>query len=240
MDYEKLYKDALERARQVHTTNVDENKKSTEYIFPELKDSEDERIRKNLLELFHDTVSNDEMFSNYGLDKTEVIAWLEKQSKCNTIDVDGMVSKYSKTKDGAWGLPVKCQIKAYRQGINDVLNLVVLNKQCEQSSNILWHDVNEEPEEKLREIFLEWETNDATWHDVAFYRASTKTFWNGERQIEGVVKWTYVDEMLEKQNEPQAKDFEEFINKLSEQFPEVSFAKLSRIAVRVINYTHKD
>lgn len=41
MDYEKLYKDALERARQVHTTNVDENKKSTEYIFPELKESED-------------------------------------------------------------------------------------------------------------------------------------------------------------------------------------------------------
>lgn len=117
MDYEKLYKDALSRARAFE---LPEYKNIMVSVFPELKDSEDERIRKNLLELFHDTVSNDEIFSNYGLDKTEVLAWLEKQ--------------------------------------------------CE----------------------------------------------------------------------PQAKDFEAFIKKLSEQFPEVSFAKLSRIAVRVINYTLKD
>lgn len=50
-------------------------------MFPELKESEDERIRGNLIELFHDTVSNDEIFSDYGLDKTEVLAWLEKQGK---------------------------------------------------------------------------------------------------------------------------------------------------------------
>lgn len=41
-------------------------------IFTELKESDDEKIRKNLIELFHDTVSNDEIFSDYGLDKTEV------------------------------------------------------------------------------------------------------------------------------------------------------------------------
>ena len=48
MNYEKKYKEALERAKSVHSTNVDENKKSTEYIFPELKESEDERMMNNL------------------------------------------------------------------------------------------------------------------------------------------------------------------------------------------------
>ena len=75
-----------------------------------------------------------------------------------------------------------------------------IEKQCEKSSNIL-HDVNEEPEEQ-REIFCEWGSNDATWHDVVFYHADTKTFWMGEQRIESVVKWAYIDEMLEKQGSP--------------------------------------
>ena len=72
MNYEQLYKEALERARQVHTTNVDENKKSTEYIFPELKESEDERIRKAII-----------CYIGYGqhcgVSNIDMIAWLEKQ-----------------------------------------------------------------------------------------------------------------------------------------------------------------
>lgn len=51
MDYEKEYKDALERARGFHS--VDENntmkvyaKGTMEYLFPVLKESEDEKIRK--------------------------------------------------------------------------------------------------------------------------------------------------------------------------------------------------
>ena len=44
---------------------------------------------------------------------------------------------------------------------------------------------------------------------------------------------TYIDSM---QEEPVSNDLEELINKLSKQFPEVSFAKLSRIAVRVAKW----
>ena len=40
----------------------------------------------------------------------------------------------------------------------------------------------------------------------------------------------YIDEV---QKEPVSEDFGDYINELSKQFPEVSFAKLSRIAVRV-------
>lgn len=38
------------------------------------------------------------------------------------------------------------------------------------------------------------------------------------------------------QEEPVSEDLGEYINKLSKQFPEVSFAKLSRIAVRVAKW----
>lgn len=41
---------------------------------------------------------------------------------------------------------------------------------------------------------------------------------------------------LEVQEEPVSEDFGEYINELSKQFPEVSFAKLSRIAVRVAKW----
>lgn len=74
------YNEALERASKLRVQNpFDTVSQMMEHVFPELKESEDERIRKALIELLHDTVSNDEIFSDYGLDKTEVLAWLEKQ-----------------------------------------------------------------------------------------------------------------------------------------------------------------
>lgn len=76
----KRYDEALAMAKECITYIPDEAvNKYMLNMFPELKESEDERIRGNLIELFHDTVSNDEIFSDYGLDKTEVLAWLEKQ-----------------------------------------------------------------------------------------------------------------------------------------------------------------
>lgn len=77
----KRYDEALKRARKIENgepINVPDGTSIPVVIFPELKESEDDRIRGKLIELFHDTVSNDEIFSDYGLDKTEVIAWLEK------------------------------------------------------------------------------------------------------------------------------------------------------------------
>ena len=55
-----------------------------------------------------------------------------------------------------------------------------------------------------RELLCEWyakgDINHITsFHDVAFYHTNSKTFWNGEQQIYNVIKWAYVDEMLEKQ-----------------------------------------
>ena len=72
MDYEKKYKEALERAKQFsEKPYLEDSKGIVEYIFPELKESEDERIRKSLI----DMLKNDEKCY------LKEIAWLEKQGE---------------------------------------------------------------------------------------------------------------------------------------------------------------
>ena len=62
------YEEALERAKK--GLPIDE-------VFPELKESEDERIRKGLLEIF-----NKAQFGEWGkLKIKDIIAWLEKQKE---------------------------------------------------------------------------------------------------------------------------------------------------------------
>ena len=46
----KAYDEALERAKHVKLTNTKENVAAAEYIFPELHESEDEKVRKEMLE----------------------------------------------------------------------------------------------------------------------------------------------------------------------------------------------
>lgn len=55
---------------------------------PELKESEDEKIRKALLEMVHDT-TGDELWVDYNVHKEEALAWLEKQGESYTKkDID--------------------------------------------------------------------------------------------------------------------------------------------------------
>lgn len=71
MDYEKKYMEALERAKKLHSEPTGGTERIVcEQIFPELAESEDERIRKEILDYL---VSRG--FSN------EWIAWLEKQGE---------------------------------------------------------------------------------------------------------------------------------------------------------------
>ena len=75
MDYEQKYKEALERAKGVIEQNplMEYLKKGIEYILPELKESEDERIRKALIRFHKSTIDVD------GIKGEDIIAWLEKQ-----------------------------------------------------------------------------------------------------------------------------------------------------------------
>lgn len=84
MNYEQKYKEALERARQFSEHPLQEDSSSiVEYIFPELADSEDERIRKALIRFHKSTIDID------GIKGEDIIAWLEKQGTSYTKrDVD--------------------------------------------------------------------------------------------------------------------------------------------------------
>lgn len=89
MDYEKKYKNALERARDVYTYYCDDREqlRKIESIFPELAESEDERIRKGLLsyvnvvkaEAIARFPKEDILLEDIKID--DAIAWLEKQKE---------------------------------------------------------------------------------------------------------------------------------------------------------------
>lgn len=86
MDYEKKYKDALERASKY---NFDDAKQVVKdlitYIFPELKESEDERIRKEIIETFKNLGDGKiPVDINYA----DIFTWLEKQKDCEYIKKD--------------------------------------------------------------------------------------------------------------------------------------------------------
>lgn len=82
-NYEKLYKEALEKARDYHSKCikgkgiVSFSEKALEAMFPELKESEDEKIRKALIKAVEDNI-----FCYEFVHKKDMLAWLEKQGKC--------------------------------------------------------------------------------------------------------------------------------------------------------------
>ena len=80
----KRFDEALEKARKrVSTEPQDHTDAILKDIFPELKESEDEKIRKELLESFkyqQRESRTDKEWLN-GIKLSEVVAWLEKQGE---------------------------------------------------------------------------------------------------------------------------------------------------------------
>jgi hypothetical protein len=93
-DYEKLYKEAIHRASGFRTQ---ECKDVAEYIFPELAESGDERIRKEIINYF-------EHYPNIVVKrerKSDYIAWLEKQGQhANFINNIQVGDKVTRNRDG--------------------------------------------------------------------------------------------------------------------------------------------
>ena len=77
----KAYDEALERARNLHKDAIDMGEslraKQCEIIFPELKESDDEKIRKTLIHFFSNGAKNGAQTN--GIYDKDIIAWLEKQ-----------------------------------------------------------------------------------------------------------------------------------------------------------------
>lgn len=83
MDYEKKYKEALERAQQA----VDKGQVSQSFvddIFPEHKESRDERIKDEILRLVS--------ISGNGNQYEEIRDWIEKQGENKKLDADKVIA----------------------------------------------------------------------------------------------------------------------------------------------------
>ena len=66
----KAYDEAIEKAKKLYSNGI------AEEIFPELKESEDEKIRKEIISILRNVywTSNKNRFN-------ELVAWLERQDK---------------------------------------------------------------------------------------------------------------------------------------------------------------
>ena len=80
MDYKEEYQKALERAKK--GLPIDE-------VFPELKESKDERIKRALLELVSYDKANGftEFYEERGITCDDAIAYLERLKEKNSIDI---------------------------------------------------------------------------------------------------------------------------------------------------------
>ena len=182
--------------------------KTLEYLFPELNDPNDEQMWE-LVKNYVSNISDLALKTNH-ITREYLMSWLKKQEQSKKTSI------WKHWKNGIAGNGEGKAIFLIKRGSSyslssclsfecDYIELselesLMLEKQDKQNTNIIWHDVTEEPEIQ-REVFCEWKGYaDNIWHDVAFYHLDDKAFWNGERPIPDVIKWAYVDEMIEKQS----------------------------------------
>lgn len=79
-NYEKAYKDALERARMYwDNDNIIPIRSFAEYIFPELTLRKDEIVRMALVKYF-DEMRKDGICAN-GIHPSDIIEWLKRQKR---------------------------------------------------------------------------------------------------------------------------------------------------------------
>ena len=107
MDYEKKYKEALERAKEIKSKillshlSTESCKAVSEYIdtiIPELAESEDERIRKELIRVFRESGWTN-LSENLTIE--EAIAYLEKQKEPHYTKRNALFDKCVKECDPA-------------------------------------------------------------------------------------------------------------------------------------------
>ena len=89
----KAYDEAIKRAKQLYVDGMPQiSRNTTEYIFPELKESEDERIRKELIDYHRSMAAQADDYVHEAW-----IAWLERQGEytnfCNKIQVGDKVTR---------------------------------------------------------------------------------------------------------------------------------------------------
>ena len=81
MDYEKKYNKALAWMREVYPELQGAAKEDAEHYFPELKESEDERIRSAMIRGFNSMMANQPVGTFAGESIRNILSYLEKQKE---------------------------------------------------------------------------------------------------------------------------------------------------------------
>ena len=184
MDYEKKYKEAFGKAKRLYEEGT--ITESLCHIFPELKESNGEEIRKNIISYLHNEKKVKRYISDIEFDKW--IDWLEKQDKETSEEaIQYLKENHSPSEVSDFQSAMNIAVaKAYDKGMKDGLE-----KQGEQKS--IWHNEDEEPQRDSL-ILLIMQSGTPI---VAKIIEPNHTFNHGE-------KWAYIDDLLEK-NRPQGK-----------------------------------
>lgn len=120
MDYEKAYKDVLERARHYYLTGKGEPVDFIKMIFPELKESEDERIRKAIhiyLDWLDGRNKDYQPKGDYSI--KDMITWLKKQGEKKSQRMISAEAKEAMYDKPAWSEEDELVIKDIEEAITN-------------------------------------------------------------------------------------------------------------------------
>ena len=96
MDYKEKYEKAVQAAMLAkQDTESAVTVQTLEEIFPELRESEDERIRKALISILKSDFEKDTTI--YDISVGDIIAWLEKQGEQKPTDTDNKFIRIRET-----------------------------------------------------------------------------------------------------------------------------------------------
>ena len=150
MDYDKKYKDALEKAKEVYNRKdaTDGDKLILESMFPELKESEDEKMREMAIKAVYAPEAQS-CIKSWGVNPDDVIAWLKNHSDTydyTRVDLSKFDDRIQEFSDMLEDKP-----KSYWDGFYEAMDWVRINgnpfkeKQGKQKStkNIMnvWKDM---------------------------------------------------------------------------------------------------
>lgn len=76
MDYEKKYKEAQKWIESIYSELSHEQQMEAEAFFPELQESEDEKVRKEIINIFHSLADGK---IPVPINFADIFTWLEKQ-----------------------------------------------------------------------------------------------------------------------------------------------------------------
>ena len=142
-DYKKKYEEAIFRMNKwVEGSEIIDPKEIAEFIFPELKESEDERIRKEIVYYLDREIA----LSNFGRDIATLkkwITWLEKQGEQTPIDAETteLNALAFLTELGYTCIPPRKQMPAWSEEDEEMFDAVIADIQFTQKAHT--HDDNQ-------------------------------------------------------------------------------------------------